>query len=91
VQGFGVNAGVATPSGLPVNSLPAAQLIGQTAPAKDANGVLKTNSLRVTGAAVRCLAGEPGGRVQVQYSTVYNNTSAGHVQYSTVQYTVQLL
>lgn len=56
-QGFGVVAGVPAASSLPLASLPKAQLIGQTAQVKDTSGKLKTNALRVVGAAVKCQPG----------------------------------
>jgi hypothetical protein len=51
--GFGVNNGVRTASGLAANRLPAAQMIGATAPILDSKGKPRINSLRVNGAAVQ--------------------------------------
>lgn len=68
-QGFGVVGGVATPSRLPMTSLPRAELLGQTAQVKDASGVLKADALRVVGAAVKCQARENVGAPEIGTST----------------------
>jgi hypothetical protein len=68
-QGFGVVGGVPTPSRLSLTSLPKAQLLSRTAQVKDASGVLKTDALRVVGAAVKCQARENPGAPEIGRST----------------------
>ena len=69
LQAFGVANGDQTPSGLSLQGLPQAVLVSSTLPVVNGSGAVKTDGLRVNGAAVKpvgpappnCLNNQPTG------------------------------